>query len=72
MEMVKRRRFKFFGHTVREEGLARAVMEGRMEGKRGRGRSQGNWFKNLKDWSGMSGADLSKMAKTRESCKEML
>ena len=36
-EMVKKRKFKYFGHHVRGGGTAKAVMEGGMEGTCERG-----------------------------------
>ena len=62
VEMVKKRKFKYFGHCVCGEGTARAVMEGGMEGRCGRERLQGNWIENLREWSGKRGVELSRMA----------
>ena len=66
VEMVRKRKFKFFGHMMRADGLERAVIEGGMEGRRERGRPQGSWLNNLKDWSGKRGAELGVMARNRE------
>ena len=65
VEMVKKRKFKFFGHTMRADGLTRAVIEGGMEGRRERGRPQRSWMNNLKEWSGKSGAELGMMTRDR-------
>ena len=77
-EPVKRREFKFYGHVVRGRGIARAVMErgmegrrgrgmeGGMEGRRGRGRPPENLMSNLKGWNGKTGMQLKEMAKNRE------
>ena len=53
--MKKKRKFQYFGHRVRGGGTARAVMEGGVEGGRGRGRPQGNWIGHLKEQSGEGG-----------------
>ena len=66
LEMMRKRKFKFFGHMMRADGLTKAVIEGCMEGRRGRGRPQGNWMNNLKDWSGKSGAELGVMTRDRK------
>lgn len=71
-EMVKKRKLKFYGHEVRRGGLLRAVIEGRTEGRRGRGRPQGNWQENLKDWSGKSLGELKELAKDRERWKDVV
>ena len=52
VEMVKKRKSQYFGHYLRGGGTAREVMEGGMEGRRRRGRPQGNWMGNLKEWIG--------------------
>eukprot|EP00794_Sanderia_malayensis_P013583 gene13581-biopygen10845 len=70
--MVKKRKLKFYGHEVRRGGLLRAVIEGRTEGRRGRGRPQGNWQENLKDWSGKSLGELKELAKDRERWKDVV
>ena len=68
VEMTKKRKFQFIGHHVCEGGTVRAGMEGGMEGRRGRGRPQGNWIGNLKEWSGKEGVELS-IGKDRDGWK---
>ena len=64
IEMERRKKFKFYGHTARRGGTARAVLESSMERRRERGRPQGNWLSNLKEWrGGIQGAKLSRMVK---------
>ena len=40
LRTVKRRKLKFFGHMARHNSLQKTVMEGRVAGRRGRGRSE--------------------------------
>ena len=47
MDVVKRRKLKYFGHLVLGGGTGRAVMEGGMEGSRGRGGPRRNWMGNI-------------------------
>ncbi|KAG1666259.1 Phosphatidylethanolamine-binding F40A3.3 [Nymphon striatum] len=65
MDTMKRRKFKYFGHMVREGGMARAILEGGVEGSRGRGRPMGNWLGNLKEWSGQAASVLTRRAEDR-------
>ena len=67
--MVKKRKFKYFGHRVCGGGTAKAVMEGGMEGTHERRRPQRNWMGNLKDWSGEGGVKLSRLAMDRDDWK---
>ena len=65
IDTVKRRKFKFFGHVVRRGGMARAVMEGGIEGRNCRGRPMGSWMGNLKEWSGEMANTLTRQAANR-------
>ena len=65
MESVKERKLKYYGHTVRRGRLGRLIIEGQMDGKRGRGRPMDKWEDNLKKWSGLKMDDLRKNAKDR-------
>ncbi|KAG1714260.1 Protein ABHD11 [Nymphon striatum] len=65
MDTMKRRKFKYFGHMVRGGGMARAILEGGVEGSRGRGRPMGNWLRNLKEWSGQAASVLIRRAEDR-------
>ena len=38
MSLIRTRKRKWIGHSIRGEGLLKEVIEGRMEGKRTRGR----------------------------------
>ena len=47
MGLVRNRRHRWMGHVLRHGGLLREVMEGRVEGKRPRGRPRMNWVEQL-------------------------
>ena len=51
LEKVVKRKKNWIGHIVRGEGLLKHVMEGRMEGKRGRGRPRLGMISDLKEGS---------------------
>ena len=57
LKKIRKRRQKWIGHVLRHEGLVKMVIEGRLEGKRGKGRRNGmldNFgvsFPNLKRWA---------------------
>ena len=51
LENVVKRKKNWIGHIVRGEGLLKHVMEGRMEGKRGRGRPRLGMISDLKEGS---------------------
>ena len=47
-EVIRERKFRYFGHVVRGGGLARQVMEGGIEGRRRRGRPKTTWMTNCR------------------------
>ena len=59
-EIVKEQKFRCFGHVVRGGRLARQIMEGGVEGRRGRGRAMTSWIGNLKECSRNSAAELTR------------
>jgi len=49
LESVTKRKENWIGHAVREDGLLKQVLEGRMEGKRPRGRPRFGMIDDLKE-----------------------
>ena len=49
LEVITKRKKNWIGHVLRGEGLLRDVMEGRMEGKRPRGRPRMGMIDDLKE-----------------------
>eukprot|EP00794_Sanderia_malayensis_P007551 gene7551-8388_t len=72
MESVKERKFKYYGHTVRRGRLPRMIMEGQMEGRRGRGRPMEKWDNNLKEWSGSRMDDLRENARDKSLWRQCI
>ena len=60
LEKIKTRKLNFFGHASRNKKcrLVKDVIQGKMEGKRGRGRPRGNYISNIQEWSGMTGRSI--------------
>ena len=51
VETIKRRKLKYYGHQTRKQTLTKAMIEGRVEGSRGKGRPSRQWEDDLKQWS---------------------
>ena len=45
---------QYFGHIIRGDGVQRLLMEGRIYGRRGRGRPRTMWTDNIKEWTKIS------------------
>ena len=50
---VKRRKLKWYGHDTRSPGLAKATLQGTVQGGRRRGRQRKRWEDNIKEWTGL-------------------
>ena len=46
---VLRQKLKYFGHLKRHDGMGRIILEGRVNGKRKRGRPRRQWEKDIED-----------------------
>ena len=54
IRIVKVRKMSYFGHIVRQDSLQKVLLEGKVNGKRSRGRHRINWGVNINNWMGMS------------------
>ena len=50
---VKRRKLAYYGHIRRHNTIQKTILEGKIEGKRGRGRRRKSWIENVEETSGM-------------------
>ena len=50
---IKKRKLQYFRHLIRQNGIQRLLLEGKIEGKRGCGRSRIMWMDNIKAWTGL-------------------
>jgi len=66
LTIVKRRKMQFYGHTNRAGNLATTILQGPVDGQRGRGRPRTTWLKNIVDWTGRSVNDLHTLSLDRQ------
>ena len=50
---IKRRKLQYFSHIKRSDSLLTSAVEGKLEGKRPRGRPRNNWMTDIKEWTGL-------------------
>ena len=65
LRLIKRQKLKYFGHLKRHDCLERIVMEGRVEGKRSRGRTKQQWNEDVVEWLGMDSSSAGRTAANR-------
>ena len=52
LQKVKQRKVRYYGHIRRKGDIIQTILEGRMEGRRPRGRPRQTWFNNIVQWTG--------------------
>ena len=65
LEIVISRKLKWFGQTVRSDGLAKTCFQGTVRGGRSRGRPRRKWADNIAEWTGLSYAEATNAARRR-------
>jgi len=48
---AKKRKLRWYGHVTRSEGLAKTILQGKVQGKRRRGRQRRKWANDIRDWT---------------------
>lgn len=72
---IKKRKTAYLGHIYRNSkyDFIRNIIEGKIEGRRGRGRPRTTWWENIKIWTGIKdAATLCRMAKEREEFRMLI
>ena len=46
---IRKKKLKYFGQLKRSEGLGKIILEGKIDGKRGRGRPRRQWEKDIRN-----------------------
>ena len=72
LEIVKSRKLKWFGHTVRSDGLAKTCLQGTVRGGRSRGRPRKKWADNISEWMGLSYAEATNAARCRDGWRGLV
>jgi hypothetical protein len=73
LKSIKQRRLRWVGHVLRHGGLLRDVIEGRIEGKRPRGRPRNTWVANLlRDTECTGYQQMKEKANDRERWREIM
>lgn len=60
LTIVKRQKFRWYGHVSRSSGLAKTVLQGTLPGGRKRSRHRKRWEDNIPEWAGLNLCDAVK------------
>ena len=69
---VRKRKMRWYGHVTRSKGLSKTILQGKVEGRRKRGRQKKRWTDNIEEWTGKSLKDLQVMAHERDAWRELV
>ena len=67
-----KRKCEYFGHVIRRNGVQKMLLEGKINGKRGRGRPRTSWMSNIKVWTKLKYAECVRLAEDRGRWKTMV
>ena len=58
LHIVKNRKISYLGHILRGDrySIPKLILQGKIEGRRGPGRKQHSWLRNIRDWCGIRDA----------------
>ena len=71
VEMIKRRKLAYFGHLVRRDDTQRLLLDGKINGKRSRGKQRLTWADNITEWIGMKYNECIRVAQDRGRWRSM-
>ena len=62
---IQGRKTKYFGHIKRKQNVLTKALEGKLEGKRPRGRPRNTWMSDIKEWTGQTAYACTQQAAVR-------
>ena len=66
LKNIQKRKLRYFGHIKRKNNLLTTSMEGKVQGRRPRGRPRNNWIGDVKEWTGLPASDCARRAVDRD------
>ena len=62
---IQKRKLRYFGHVKRRGNILTTAVEGKLEGRRPRGRPRNNWMTDVREWTGLSASACTSQAADR-------
>ena len=69
LNIVKKRKLRWYGHISRSSGMAKTILQGTVKEARREGTQKKRWEGNIKEWTGMGFRDSLRAAEDREGWK---
>jgi len=67
LKHFKKQKLSYFGHVKRHDTLEKTILEGKVEGKRKRGKPRKRWADDIKEWLNMSVVQAGSLAQDRDA-----
>ena len=71
LTLVRKRKLRWFGHVSRSSGLAQAVLQDKVKGKKKR-LTEKRWEDNIEQWTGMDFASSTRAAEAGQGGRGLL
>ena len=62
LTQVKKRKLRWFGYVSRSSGLGKTILQGTKKRKKKKKQTEEGWEDNIKEWTGMDFASLTRAA----------
>ena len=70
---ILERKLRYFGHVIRKDtSIEKQIIQGAVEGRRGRGRPITSWTDDIKSWNGGSMNVATNLARDREAWRTLI
>ena len=70
LQHFKKQKLSYFGHMKRHNTLERTILEGKVEGKRSRGKPRRRWQDDIREWMQMTVTQAGRLAQNRDDYRE--
>jgi len=72
-DLIRERKLRYFGHIMRKENsIEKQIIQGAVEGSRGRGRPATAWTDGIKEWTERKMAKATSLARDREGWRALV
>ena len=72
LDIVKRRKLKWYGHVSRSSGLAKTILQGTVKGGRRQGSQRKRGDDNFRKWTGLEYAKSQRAFENRDKWKKLV
>ena len=72
LNIVKKRKLRWYGHISRSAGMAKTILQGTVSGTKIRGRQRKRWEDNIKEWTGLDFATTQRAVEDRQKWSEIV